>query len=394
MIDPDKEGKESENSLPQEESRESAAAAASPDGSDGQAAERAEEIFSDPADRDAAPRPASAGKAAAAATRRGSSWPWMTVAVVAVAALAFVLIRNPQGSAMNETVGTMDGVTFTKADLYDEMVRNIGQDQAASMLDSLMTLKLVELEAGKSGDITDADIQKELDKTKKQFASEEAFNQALAQSGMSLESLKEQIKTQLELRKIFEPQIAPKEADLQKYYNDNKESFGTPEQIKASHIVLGTKEDAQAVLKQLKDGADFAMLARQKSEDASTKDNGGDMGYVSRGMLDPQLEEAAFKLDKNEFSDVVQTSSGYEIVKVTDKKPAQIPPYDEVKEDVKNRYIDEQMQSKIPAWLEQAKKDYHYVNKLQSAASEPAAGAPAASAPAASAPAGSAQAGQ
>jgi foldase protein PrsA len=119
--------------------------------------------------------------------------PWV-ITVIAIAALIFALVRNPSGS-MNETVGKMDGATFTTADLYTEMSKQMGKDQQGSMLDNIMTLKLIDLESVKAGVVvTDAEFQQELDKIKKSFGTEEEFTAALQQYNMTLDTLKEQAK--------------------------------------------------------------------------------------------------------------------------------------------------------------------------------------------------------
>jgi foldase protein PrsA len=300
------------------------------------------------------------------------SWPWIGVALLAVAALILVVVLNQQKSTMNEAVGKMDGATITKADLYDDLVKQMGPAQAGSRVDNLMTLKLIDQEAKKvNAVVSDAEVQKEIDNSKKGFSSDEQFNAALQQNNMTLESLKEQIQIQLKLRQIFEPQIKPTEAQLKKYYEDNKASFGTPEQVRASHILLPTKAEADAVLAELKKGADFAALAKQKSTDPGSKDNGGDLNYFGHGVMNPEFEAAVFKLKLNEISGVVQSPNGFHIIKLTDKKPAVTPAYDEVKQEVKNRYLDEHLQSLVGAWLDKQKKAYHYENLLAPAATAP-----------------------
>jgi foldase protein PrsA len=310
--------------------------------------------------------------------------PWVITAI-AIVALIFVLVRNPSGGSLNETVGKMDGATFTSADLYKEMSKQMGKDQQGSMLDSLMTLKLIELESVKAGvTVTAADVQPELDKVKKNFATEEEFTAALQQAGMTLDGLNEQIGTQMKLRKIFEKQTPAKEEDLIAYYDKNKEMFATtPHQVRASHILLPTKAEADAVLAELKAGKDFATLAKAKSTDPGSKDNGGDLNFFGKGQMNAEFEAAAFALKKGEMSGVVESENGFHIIKVTDIKEAVIPPYDGIKEDVKTAFYDEKISAEGQAWMDKVKKERNYVNLLVPAVSP----APGASAPAASAPA-------
>lgn len=300
--------------------------------------------------------------------------PWI-IAAIAIAALVFVLLRNPSDSEFNKTVGEMDGATFKTSDLYTEMTKQMPEGQEASMLDSLMTLKLIELEAASAGvDVKDADLQAELDKIKKNFGSDEEFEAALQQNQMTLEALSDQIKTQMKLRQIFEKQNPVSEDDLKAYYDKNKDKFATtPKQVTASHILLATKEEAEAVLAELKAGKDFATLAKAKSQDPGSKDKGGELGSFGRGEMNAGFEEAAFSLAKGQMSEVVEAESGFHIIKVTDVKEAVIPTYDEIKADVKLTYFDEKIQTEGEAWMDNAKKERNYKNLLIE--EEPAASA-------------------
>ncbi|TFE29911.1 peptidylprolyl isomerase [Cohnella luojiensis] len=291
--------------------------------------------------------------------------PWV-IAAIAIAALIFVLLKNPT-DGLNKTVGSMDGATFTTADLYEEMSKQGGEEQQASLLDSLMTVKLINLEAEEAGaTVSDADIKAELDKikTENNIPTDEALEAALQQSGMTLDSFKEQISTQMKLRKIFEKNNPASEADMKAYFEKNKEQYSTPKQVQASHILLQTKEEAEAVLAELKAGKDFATLAKEKSQDPGSKGSGGELGYFGKGQMNAGFEEAAFKLAKGEMSGVVEAESGFHIIKVTDIKEAVTPTYDEVKDKVKQGFYDEKIQAEGQAWMEQAKKDRNFKNLL------------------------------
>ncbi len=118
-------------------------------------------------------------------------------------------------------------------------------------------------------------------------------------------------------------------ADVERAYNDNAEQYSTPEQIRASHILLKTdgkddaavKAKAEDILKQAKAGADFGELAKKYSEDEATAKNGGDLDYFTRGKMVPEFDAVAFSLQPGQISDLVKTQFGYQIVKMTDKKP-------------------------------------------------------------------------
>ena len=117
--------------------------------------------------------------------------------------------------------------------------------------------------------------------------------------------------------------------DVERAYNDNIEQYTTPEQVRASHILLKTegkddaavKKQAEDILKQAKAGADFGELAKKYSEDEGSAKNGGDLDYFTRGKMVPEFDAVAFTLQPGQISDLVKSQFGYHIIKVTDKKP-------------------------------------------------------------------------
>ena len=122
--------------------------------------------------------------------------------------------------------------------------------------------------------------------------------------------------------------------DVERSYNEQLGKYTTPEQIRASHILLTTegKDDAavraqaEQVLKEAKSGADFAALAKKYSQDEVSAAQGGDLDYFSRGRMVAAFDTAAFALAPGEMSDLVKTEFGYHIIKLTDRKPAIVRP--------------------------------------------------------------------
>jgi peptidyl-prolyl cis-trans isomerase D len=122
--------------------------------------------------------------------------------------------------------------------------------------------------------------------------------------------------------------------EVERNYNEQLGKYTTPEQIRASHVLLTTegKDDAsvraqaEQVLKEAKSGADFAALAKKYSQDESNAQQGGDLDYFSRGRMVPAFETAAFALAPGEISDLVKTEFGYHVIKLTDRKPAIVRP--------------------------------------------------------------------
>ncbi|MGO8878235.1 MAG: peptidyl-prolyl cis-trans isomerase [Desulfomonilaceae bacterium] len=129
----------------------------------------------------------------------------------------------------------------------------------------------------------------------------------------------------------------PTEADAKKYFEQNKTEFSTPESVKLHHILLENEKDAKQVLARLKKGEKFADVASQVSI-CPSKTNGGDLGWMPKGSLVPEIEEVAFKMKKDQIEGPVKSKFGYHILYLEDKKPAEEASFDQVKD-----YIIEQL---------------------------------------------------
>jgi peptidyl-prolyl cis-trans isomerase D len=142
-------------------------------------------------------------------------------------------------------------------------------------------------------------------------------------------------------------------ADIERAYNNSIEQYSTPEQVRASHILLKTdgkddaavKAKAEEVLKQAKGGADFAELAKKYSEDTDSAKNGGDLDYFGKGRMVPEFDQAAFAMEPGQISDLVKTQYGYHIIKVVDKKAATTRPLAEVRQQINDQLAYERAQA-------------------------------------------------
>ncbi len=145
--------------------------------------------------------------------------------------------------------------------------------------------------------------------------------------------------------------------EIQSHYNDNIQQIQSPEQIRASHILLKTeakdeaavRKQAEDILKQVKTGADFAELAKKYSEDEASKATGGDLDYFGRGRMVPEFENAAFGMQPGQISDLVKTQYGFHIIKVVDKKPGTTRSLDEVRQQITDQLQSQKAQQAVQA---------------------------------------------
>jgi peptidyl-prolyl cis-trans isomerase D len=151
-------------------------------------------------------------------------------------------------------------------------------------------------------------------------------------------------------------QVIP-EADIARSYNENLSLYQTPEQVRASHILLQTagqdieevRTRAEAVLAEVRAGADFAALAREHSEDEGSAVNGGDLDYFGRGVMVPEFEAVAFALEPGVISDLVQSQFGFHIIQVTDRQDAETRSLDEVRATIEDTLAWERTDAQVAA---------------------------------------------
>ena len=272
------------------------------------------------------------------------------VAVIAVAALCGCASKSADTAGKTEKKGQVlaevNGTTITTDDFKKEVeilppyLKPMTEtpEGRKEMLDSMIVRELVLQEAQKSG------IEK---------------SPAVVDR---LEDLKKRVIIEAYWKQKVEEQAKISDADIQKFYDQNKEKFRTGDQVRASHILLKTEKEAQDVLAQLKAGGNFEELAKKYSTDPAGA-KGGDLGWFGKGSMIPEFEKAAFALKEGQTSGIIKTKFGYHIVKLTGKRSAGILPVAEVKDQIKAALLPEKQQEIFKKMREDLKKSAKYTIK-------------------------------
>jgi foldase protein PrsA len=276
--------------------------------------------------------------------------------------IVMIVVLLSIGLKKDDAIAKFNGEAITKEELYDEMVELYGP----ATVDQLIADKILESEAKKQKiNITDSEIKKEVDVFKESYGGDEEFNLALESNNTTLDMLKKDIEDYLVMRKLIEPQIEITEEEMKTFFEENKDSFGEAEQIKASHILVADEKTANEVKLMLTNGSDFAKLAKEYSTDEGSKELGGALDYFPKGTMVPEFEDVAFTLAVDQISEPVKTEYGYHIIKVEDKLAEKVANYDESKEQIKDTLVDQKIDSGYPTWLEEKKKNYDIENSLK-----------------------------
>lgn len=145
------------------------------------------------------------------------------------------------------------------------------------------------------------------------------------------------------------------DAELKKEYDAFKASLGDKE-YKARHILVEKEDEAKAIIDQLSKGGDFEKLAKEKSKDTGSKDNGGDLDWSPPTRYVPPFAEALKTLPKGQVTPKpVQTNFGFHVIRVDDVRDLKAPPFEEVKENFKNRVQQQQVQKMLAEMRQKAK---------------------------------------
>ncbi len=140
-------------------------------------------------------------------------------------------------------------------------------------------------------------------------------------------------------------QAAVSDDAMHKVYDEAIKQMPPEQEVRARHILVATEDEAKAIAAQLKNGADFAALAKEKSKDPGAAE-GGDLGYFTKDQMVPEFADAAFKLDKGQISDPVKTQFGWHIIKVEDKRTKPTPTFDEAKAQIES-YVTHRAQAEL-----------------------------------------------
>ena len=266
----------------------------------------------------------------------------------------------------------------------DDFDRNLGmiQERYAEMgfkpegaqLDELkknVVNNLVEKELlyqeSRSKDISVDDdiVEEELDQIRNSFADADAFDEAVQQMGYSIDFLKKEIRTNMAIQALLDQELAAKaevsEDEIKTFYESKPDNFTTPEQIRASHILIGPDSGGLDKIKEIRasvaKGGDFEQLAKEHS-DCPSGQNGGDLGYFGRGQMVDAFEKAAFALEINEISDIVETRFGYHIIRLEERRPEEVKAFDAVKADIETQIRRQKVSDQMQPYMESLQEKY------------------------------------
>lgn len=268
------------------------------------------------------------------------------------------------------------------------------------ILDGLIMEKLVDKKSA-NVQVSDADVNAEIEKIKKQFPSPDVFDAKLKESGQTMDQFTANLKKSKRQTDWIKSQIKGKDevtdAEAEKFYKDNIKQFENPDMVKASHILFmvppappeviskdkeamakaakakaenekiakAKEEAAKAAIARANKGEDFSKLASELSEEPGAKQRGGDLGFFSKEQMVPEFATAAFSQQVGTVSQVpVKTKYGYHVIKVTDKKAAGTIPFAEAKKNIIAYLQNQKRRAAFKTFMQQLRQTAKIENTL------------------------------
>ena len=237
---------------------------------------------------------------------------------------------------------------------------------------SLVEQKQFEIGAQELGlSVADEEIDKRLEELKKQFfeGDEKKYEAELKNQGLTDEQVREDLRARLLSEKIFKEVTADvkvTDAEIQKFYDEQKSQFTTPATRQVRHILLGcnkpaacakARAEANSLYQQIQGGADFAALARQHSDDQSSKAQGGKF-TAQKGATAAPFDRTAFALETGEVSRPVRTQQfGWHIIEaLKDATPERTKPLSAVEKDIRQTLLQQKQNDTMNTWVEDLAK--------------------------------------
>jgi len=260
-----------------------------------------------------------------------------------------------------------------------EKSKNVRVDEATikearkAALNGLINNMLIDQQAARLGIVvTDEDLDKALqDILHEKQLSLSLLKDMLAQNQTTMEDYKEDMRRQIVTMRLIGKEIRSKigvsKEEIGEYYGRHRDAYEGKESVRVQQILIIAKEDedsekksslrerANKVLELLKRGVSFEQMATEYSQGPAAQD-GGDLGFIEKGIMLPEVDKEAFRLGKGEISNVIESHIGFHIIKITDKRGVGIKPLEDVRDEIKESIANDKAKIKFEEWIQELRK--------------------------------------
>ena len=308
--------------------------------------------------------------------------------------LALLFLNVPQAWAQKQLVDRViavvndEAITQSEVDIYlrplyeqlkqqlqgEELARQL-HDAQLKLLNQIIEDRLVYQEAKARGiTVDESEIDHMVEESKERFASQQDFENFFAGQESKMRDFRESLRRQIAIKKLQDmevrSQVVVSPQEIEDYYKNRQSEFAQEESAKVRSITVRKSEEAVskgiideeakakigATRDRILKGENFEDLAKELSEDANAK-QGGDVGWMKRGTMLPTIEEVIFQMKPGGISQVLETSVGYHLFKVEEKKTSRVPPVDEVRDKIRILLYQEEARARFNEWMNELKKN-------------------------------------
>ena len=306
---------------------------------------------------------------------------------ILVSTMTFFLSNTMQSTAsgsvvVDRVVAVVNDEIITMSDLQrEEMLRKQESKQDDRLVLEDMIDRKLQMAAAKRGgmDVTDKELAEALaDIMSRNKMDSKQFEAALAKEGLTLEQYRTELREQMTLSRVFNKyvrsSVAINEAEARLFYQNNLKTYSSPDEIRVRQIFLPLPENATSdqeaeirdkalrAYERAKKGEDFIRLVHEVSQGVTAKQD-GDLGFMQREHMLPEIEEAVRTLKTGEIAGPVKFAGGYNVIKLEEiRTPVQ--PYEKVKDDIMKSLYEQKVENTYRSWLQTLRSDSHIENRL------------------------------
>ncbi len=282
--------------------------------------------------------------------------------------LVMVNDRNITKAQLDRGVKSLFPTRYYHGSISDEQMEKFEKQVLEELIDEELLFQYAQ-SIGLT--ISKKDIDKSVENLKKMIKSEAELQNILKRSGFTIETLKHSIEKEEVLKKLYKEEIETNlsESDLKKYYEENLYKFKEPQKVKLKVIYVRNdptdpegrtkaKKRIEEAEEKIQSGVPFGDVAAKYST-AMSRINGGDLGYIHKGMLEPSVEKVAYSMEANTTSEIIEESIGFFIVKLESKSEQNQLSFDSVKEglkkDLKRKFEEEKKEKLLKKLISEAR---------------------------------------
>lgn len=273
---------------------------------------------------------------------------------ILAAVLFLAAAPSPARAQGDGEIVRVNGTPIRQSEVLERLWKRYGPETLEEMIDELLLRQAAQ---ARKVQTSTGEVDKRLSRLRARFPDDKLFQSQLERSGTSMEGLKTDLAEQIAREKLLvkERGLSVKDEEVKKSFQERRDDLGTPKAVHLRHILVAEEAQAREIAEKVRGGGDFKALAKERSLAPTGKVNGGDYGFVSQGMLPPEIDRIAFSMADGELK-VVPSERGFHILQALAKKAAVPAEYAKVKDELKDLLLQEKVNRALPDYLKELRR--------------------------------------